>query len=269
VEVPRFTVEEVEGKGRKRKTRKFSVRSLGWLWAPSLWEEPDIQDTIVPAWLAFHGTEAESQAFTANVRCGRRFVDEQGSKFVLPKKVRYAMTRTKVADGVVTSLYLPELFNLEPAVPVDEEIRFLFAPCRHWLETQARTLPRELGEDALDAARGALFAAYLDRRLGLPLLADLRFQLRLYRAALTQPWTTTPTSTHATVAASNPQPAGLDTLLAVSAGVPVLEAFVSEQTRSFYQEEISHGPSRIPSLGRLLPDADAPVAQLRLDLAVA
>ncbi len=265
-----LTVEPLGKKKRQGKSRAFSVRSLGWLAAPGLTEQPAAEGVTVPVWLAYFGSEAETRAFTANLRAGRKVKEHGSTVLQLPRKVRYAMTWQRVPGGRITTFYLPELFDLEPAVPIEEKVRFILAPSTAWLEREAAALASRLREDSLEAAEASLFAAYLDRRLGLPLLADLGFQLRLFRAALEEDWTAWPNGEwRRAFAASSPLPAGLETALAVSSTVAELEAFVTRITRSHFEEEIRHGETRVPADCRLLPDADAPDSQLRLDLAVA
>ncbi|HEX4952383.1 MAG TPA: hypothetical protein VF017_03175, partial [Thermoanaerobaculia bacterium] len=265
-----LTVEPLGTKKRRGKSRAFSVASLGWLAAPGLWEAPGAEGVTVPVWLAYFGSEAETRAFTANVRAGRKVKEGGSTVLQLPKKVRYALTWQRVPGGRITTFYLPELFDLEPAVPIEEKVRFILAPSSAWLEREAATLPSEFRANSLEATEAALFTAYLDRRLGLPLVADLAFQLRLFRAALEEEWTAWPNGEwRRAFAASTPPPAGLERALAVSSTVEALEAFVTRITRDHFEEEIRHGETRVPADCRLLPDAPAPDPQLRLDLAVA
>ncbi len=165
------------------KSRAFSARLLGYLTADALWDGGCSSSPRRPVWLSYFGTEQETRAVTANLRSGR--TAEAGNlSFELPRKSGYRWLSQPLAGGVVMTAYLPALFDLEPVTPFVEEVRFVLAPPRWWLDGQAAALAADFGEDARDVARAALFAAYLDRRTRLPILADLRFQLRLYRAAL-------------------------------------------------------------------------------------
>ncbi len=268
---PTLALERQEGRGKGRKTRSFAVRLLGYLTADRLWDAPAAGPAVHPVWIAYFGTDGESGPFTANFRVGRE-ARTRNERFRIPKKAAHRWTAAKVPGGVVTVGYLPELFHLEPPGPfVDREVRFVLAPARGWLAEQAEALAAELGEDAPDAARAALFAAYLDRRTPLPLLRDLRFHLRLYRAALEQPWVLRPgeSRTYAPLYAAGVEAAGLDHPLAVSASQEALAEFLVEQTTLYHREEARHGTTRFAADRRLLPcPATAPV-QLRLDLAVA
>ena len=279
---PRLKIEqEEEGQQKRakryRKTRVFGVASLGWLSAPRLWEQPEAPPGCrIPIWLSTFGTEAEARAFNANLK-SHKTASDRHQRLRLPAKVRYLWTSQKVPGGVITTTYLPELFHLDPcrfSLSASDEapIRFVFAPARWWLERQAAALWQDFAEDALEAARAALFAAYLDRRTSLPLLQDLGFHLALYRSALAQPWVkpaAAPYLEAELLRSSEEPPLGLDAPLAVSVAPADLEAFLTAETQLYYREEIRHGKTQLPSTGRLLPYTPVPAAQLCLDLAVA
>jgi hypothetical protein len=178
---PTLTIEPSE---KDKKTRVFSARLLGFLTADRLWEAPSSGSALRPAWIATFATEGEAQPFTTNLRAGRKATDNRGRTFQIAKKAVYRWQTRKVPGGAVTVAYLPELFHLEPARPDESPVRFVLAPPVTWLTEQAVRLEPEFGDEAEDAARAALFAAYLDRRTALPVIRDLRFHLQLYRAAL-------------------------------------------------------------------------------------
>jgi hypothetical protein len=178
---PTLTIERSEA---DKKTRVFTARLLGFLTANRLWEAPTSGSALRPAWIATFATEGEAQPFTTNFRAGRKATDSHGRAFQIAQKAAYRWQTQKVPGGAVTVAYLPELFHLEPARPDESPVRFVLAPPVRWLEEQAVRLESDFGEEAEDAARAALFAAYLDRRTALPVIRDLRFHLQLYRAAL-------------------------------------------------------------------------------------
>jgi hypothetical protein len=178
-----------EGRGRSRrrrprKGREFRVTLLGYLEAP--WELSRAERVTRPVWIAYAGPDQACRAFTANFRAGRK-AECFGTDLQVPKSAPHRWVHHRHGDATVTVAYLPELFHLDPAVPPDR-IEFLFMPPAWWLERQAELLRPELGGDAFDAARAALFVAFLDRRTSLPVVHDLRFHLQLYRAALEKPW---------------------------------------------------------------------------------
>lgn len=260
--VSNLTLKRSTGKGRGKKTRTFSVRLLGYLKANSLWD-CGLGDEVRPAWIAYLGTESESQAFTSNFRGGRK-AETQSQTFKLPRSAPHRWTTQKVAGGVITTAYLPELFHLEPAFPAPERVRFIFAPPRWWLDRQEQSLQASYAKQAREVARAALFAAYLDRRTPLPVLGELDFHLQLYRAALETDWVQEPSGSPHSIRclyAVGAQQCGFEQPLAVSARQKTVTDFLIAQTSSFKpSKETSHGPDRLASDRRLLPHADAPAA---------
>ena len=260
-----------EGKDPKAKTRTFSVNLLGFLAADSLWEPRGNGSAVRPVWLAYAATERESHPFTANLRAGRKAVSGNDA-LEIPRRAPHRWTFQKVPGGLVTVTYIPELFHLEPLAPGADPVRFVFAPPRWWVTEQAATLAGDFGDEAEDAARAALFCAYLDRRTPLPLVHDLRFHLRLYRAARTAGWSHELKRARgggAVLVGRGAEASGLDAPLACSVGQSTLAEFLIAQTQLYHQEEIRRGKTRIAADRRLLPyPTEAPV-QLRLDLEVA
>jgi hypothetical protein len=147
------------------------------------------------------------------------------------------------------------------------------APPRWWVAEQASVLASDFGSEAEEAARAALFCAFLDRRTALPLVHDLRFHLQVYRAALAAGWThplASPSRRGEEVLVGwGAEAAGLDAPVACSVGEAALSDFLIQQTSHYHREEIRRGKTRIAAGGRLLPYPGEASAQLRLDFAVA
>jgi hypothetical protein len=269
-----LTLQSAPKKKRTAKTRIFSVQLLGFLTAGSLWElgKPATQSPINrPVWIAYAGTERESQPFTANFRDGRKAYAGD-DVLEIPRRAGHHWSTQKVPDGLITVAYLPELFDLEPVKPSGESVVFLFAPPRWWIAEQAATLLSDFGDEAEEAARAALFCAFLDRRTPLPFVHDLRFHLQVYRAALIQPWLHRLARTRhggAVLVGRGADAAKIEAPLAVSVDEPTLTDFLIQQTSLYHQEEIRRGTTRIPAGGRLLPYPGPTSSQLRLDFALA
>ena len=257
--VSTLTLKRSTGKGRAKKTRTFSVRLLGYLKANFLWDCP-LGDEIRPIWIAYLGTDSETQAFTSNFRGGRKAETERNT-FKIPKKAPHRWTTQQVPGGVITTAYLPELFHLEPAFPAPARVNFIFAPPTWWLDRQEQALEATYGQDAREVARAALFAAYLDRRTPLPVLGDLDFHLELFRAARQTRWVQEPRSdSHVSgrlyaVGAPN---CGFEELLAVCANQETVTEFLIDQTSSFSPKETVNGTHRLASDRRLLPHPTPP-----------
>lgn len=257
--------------GGEVKTRVFSVRRLAYLAASSLWEPEGAAGAVRPVWLGYLASDQESRAFTANFRAGR--LAATGTiKFQVPRRSPHRWVTQRSGDLVITVAFLPELFHLDPPGPFCSDVCFVFAPPRWWLEAQAERLAAEFGEDAWEAARAALFAAFLDRRTALPLVSDLRFHLRLYRAALEADWLHRAEDSdygNGLLQGTGWSACGLDEPLACRVGTAAFHQFLIEQTTLYRREEISHGTTRLAADRRLLSYPDAPAEQLRFDFAVA
>jgi hypothetical protein len=274
-----FTIQTESTKKRQKlqttKSRVFSVQLLGFLTADALWEPWNggaQGSTQRPVWIAYIGTESESQPFTANLRGGRKAA--AGSDVVeTPRRAGYRWTYQKVPGGLVTVAYLPELFHLEPVKASGESIRFIVAPPLWWIAEQAAVLAPDFGAEAEEAARAALFCAYLDRRTALPLVHDLRFHLQVYRAALKAGWTHQLASSsqrgEEVLVGRGAEAAGLDAPVACSVGEAALTDFLIQQTSLYHREEIRRGKTRIEASRRLLPYPGEAAPQLCLDFAVA
>src|SRR6185369_6572754 len=186
-----------------------------------------------PVWIAYAGTDRESNPFTANFRAGRK-AGTTNDALEIPKRGPHRWSFQKVPGGVVTVAYIPSLFHLEPVTQEDDVVRFVFAPPRWWITEQAQSLVFEFGDEAQDAARAALFCAYLDRRTPLPLVHDLRFHLQVYRAACAAGLLYELSGSRggrAVLAGRGAEACGLDAPVALSVGQSALADFLIEQTQ--------------------------------------
>lgn len=258
---PQLTI-EVSSRSKAKKSRTFKARLLGYLTADSLWEFGANGSALRPVWLAYFNTVGESKPFTANLRAGRAARIEEGQAIQLPKSSGHRWTTQVVPGGLVTVAYLPELFHLEPPVPFADDARFVMAPSRSWVDRQAELLEPDFGADARDAARAALFGAYLDRRTPLPLLRDLAFHLQLYRVAVEEPWITEAADQ---VEELGLTACGLDAPFVCSVDLDTLREFLTRETSRFHRLN-----PRALSPARRSPDLDleggAEPLQLALDL---
>jgi len=167
----------------------------------------------------------------------------------------------------VSTVYLPQLFHLEP-VEDPGWVRFVFAPPWWWIREQAAEVRLEVtGEDPQEIAQAALFAAFLDRRTTMPVLRDLRFQLQLFRAAQKAPFTTHTCNRYQGFDFEGFAPCGLRPPLAIAASYDTVIDFLKEQI-TLYKEHY-HGATASPAGGRILSYPEAPVTQLEFDFAVA
>ncbi len=259
--------------GSVAKSRCFDATLLTFLTADRLWPLGQAGQAMRPVWITYAAPHEMGRAFTANFRGGLKA--KVGPRYgtgndtlELPKSSPHRWL-TQRCDGrtTVTTAYLPELFELDPGQPEDC-IGFVFMPSRVWLESQTDALTPEFGDDAIDVARGALFAAFLDRRSPLPLVNDLRFHLQLYRAAVDASWTHEPKPRGHLIAVS-PDACGLDEPRLVHVTHSDFETFLKSQTAKFFHKEIADGKNRLRPNCRILPFPQRPPEQLRLLFEVA
>lgn len=214
---------------------------------------------IRPALVAYCGTHEEARAFTANFRNGRpATLDDSYKTLKLPKSSGHRWIHQRFDQHTtITIAYRAELFDLDPGASATGEIKFVFMPPDWWVNQQGQKLSEEFGTDAFQAAEAALFAAYLDRRTPYPLLNDLRFSLRLYRAALEEPWFRQANASLSGLSVRSPR------ICKLSAST--LETFLSDISRTYFEEDLDHGTPSIGTDSWILPFPQAPVEQLCLD----
>lgn len=266
MEFTTLTIEKTERKkGKKLKTREFSVSQLGCVFADQFWELGWSEKTMRPAWVAYAASEQEARAFTANFRAGRK-AKRNPYPLEIPKSASHKWMTQKVGEATVTVAYLPELFHLDPCVP-PKDIRFLFMPPTWWLDAQEAELRADFGEQARDVARAAYFVAYLDRRSPLPMVHDLAFHRQLFEAAQKEDWVKPLKQGGTTLGWQGVTRCGLEAPLACGAMHAAFETFLREQTRKYFEQEIKHGQTRLGADRRILPFPKRPLEQLCLDFA--
>ncbi|MCB1034169.1 MAG: hypothetical protein KDD47_10090 [Acidobacteria bacterium] len=262
----RIVITEKPRKGKETKTRSFSQDLVGYLACEALFEGG--AETWAPLWLSYVGSPQEAKAFTANLRSGARAVVHSAT-LQLPRSAGYRfLTRPLPGRAVATVAYLPAFLDLDPATPFCDDVSFLFVVPRWWIDAREEELSATFGDEAREAACASLFAAYVDRRSPFPVLPDPRFHLRLYRAAQEEPWCCGREDLSLPGAALV-DPALLEALLVVRVDHEAFADFLSGVVRTYYREEISHGPSRFSDDRWLLPHTAPIVEQLSFAFGVA
>lgn len=186
-----------------KKGRSFSALQIACVEADSLWEGGRTStDTVRPVWMMLAGSEIELRSFVANLRGGRKAEVGNGyrsrgkEKVEFLKSVGYQFTWQRMPEGSVVTVFLPDLFRLDPGMVDPKGIQFVVLPTKEYISTQtidiatAETHSRGLFKLPADidftqvVPTAALFCAYLDRRTRCPLLVDSRFYTQLYLACL-------------------------------------------------------------------------------------
>jgi len=164
-------------KGKKGRT--FRAELLAWIDAPTLFEAGDTGPNQRPVWITVASSELEAKAFQVNFKNGEIAENVKGGytteRWQLLKKAGYASFIQKIGGGVVTTYYLPELFDLNPGMVDPDGIRFIMLPGQGWFDNQ------ELSEEDAEAL---LFLAYLDRRTRFPFPPDVEFAKSLLVACI-------------------------------------------------------------------------------------
>ena len=208
---------KVAGKGRTFCATFLASASADALWNAGATETGDIER---PVFAVFAGSDAELRPFVANLMLGRRGLVSNGYRrkakgFEFLKSAGFRYLWQREAEGSIVTVYLPELFLMDPGMVDPKEAKFVLLPSAKWAAQQAidvapivkhaRRLPvvktantppteewlRERFEAPLSDDKLAslvptayLFAAFLDRRTRAPLLADGRFYMQLMLACL-------------------------------------------------------------------------------------
>lgn len=215
---------EVQDKIKDNKSRSFSAILLGYIAAP-LWEGA-AADTmnIRPVYLSLAGTETSLRPFLANLKRGAKALlsdTKQGwvsrndrTNIECLRSAGYETFWHRHGDTAIVTLYLPEVFAVDPGMIDPDRCDFLSMPPLWWCEKQSRLLADKTAEVIRHAAALGLtspaggkdrhipiekvytneqivelipmaghFAMMLDRRTRRPLINDMRFSLQIYIAA--------------------------------------------------------------------------------------
>jgi hypothetical protein len=253
---------ECEPSREGQKTRSFSVELLAYVLANDLWElgSGARERLHRPVLMAYAGTAQGSRAFSANLRAGRPAAAQgYGPRFEIPRSAGFRHETFFREGATLTLAYLPSVFGFQPATSDCVDIAFLCLPPIWWVDEQARTIEPTIGEDAREAAIAAYFVAYLDQRSPLPIANDLAFHLKLFRAALNEPWCHTASGSE-----SNPgklfhlglETVGFETALYCKVDHQTFAQFLKAQTAAHLypeQETTDHGTPQLYRPRRVLP----------------
>lgn len=191
---------QTEGKGRTFKALLLASVEADLLWTGG----QTVSDNLRPVWAMFAGSEQELRAFTANLLSGRKAIFPKRNGWGRKKEDQLEILRSagyqtfwqREAEGSIVTLYLSDLFQMDPGMVDPEGIRFVLLPTQEWAQAQkfdvapvvrhAKKVGYDLTTEQLVslAPVAYLFCAYLDRRTRCPLVSDGRFYLQLLLACL-------------------------------------------------------------------------------------
>lgn len=195
---------QIEQKDKKGKGRVFEATLLGYIVSNWLW--PQAGDNERPIFAAFAATETQGRPFMANLQTGAKALSG-GSKhsqltFEFLRSARYLHATQRFEGVSVTTVYLPELWDINPGMVDPTEIRFALAPSVPWSKEHEQKLPLDLMVDHAMKTRvqngeprkrsdlrglcavASLFCSYLDNRTRAPIIPDPCFHLQLLLACI-------------------------------------------------------------------------------------
>lgn len=177
--------------------RAFSATLVAYATANSLWFGGESNTQAVrPVWIAVAGSDESLRPFVANLITGRRaknMTQQRGDTFEIVKSAGFQTTWYRTPGGTVATIFLPELFQIDPGLVDPLGVKFILLPSDEFLvpNTEGVAHLKKIGIDSKKgvdlsyiASIGCVFAAFLDRRTRAPLVPDRRFFAQLLVACL-------------------------------------------------------------------------------------
>ena len=131
-----------------KKGRSFRALHLASATADARWPggATKKEGVLRPVHAIFLGSEAELRPFAANLQLGRlastsgestrRRRNQQQTGFEFLKSAGYRQAWQRHEEGAVLTVYLPDLFHLDPGMVDPKIVRFVLAPSKAWTEAQ-------------------------------------------------------------------------------------------------------------------------------------
>lgn len=208
----------VERQTKEGKTRSFEARVVGMTVSHmASWIKTGDDRIVQPASVVMLGDDASVRAVVANLRTGRRCWLTDRKRNTTRNKQPYPsldLTGTKYHylfqqfdEGTICHVYSVDLYNQDPGMIDPDDIQFIAPVPKQWaaeqnvdpiLATWAKNefaklcKPQDLKSEIewesiansiVECA--AMTCVYLDRRTRIPILPDLRFQVRLFLECMT------------------------------------------------------------------------------------
>ena len=191
---------QIEQKDAKGKGRVFEATLLGFIVSDWLW--PQTGDNERPIFAAIAATEAQIRPFMANLQTGSKAISSgtkhTQSTFEFLRSARYTYATQRFEGMGVATIYLPELWDINPGMVDPTEVRFAMVPSYQWSVDHSGNLPinamvghalansgnKTREELELLCPTASLFCSYLDNRTRAPITPDPCFHLQLLLACL-------------------------------------------------------------------------------------
>lgn len=201
--VTRLPTVQILAKDTDTKGHAFEATLVSYVLADGLWSGGEARsDTRRPVYAMLAGDETTMRFFLANVREGRKFgipgdgSSKKGVAFEFLRSGGYTVSPPqRTSGGVVHEVYLPGLFRRDLGMVDPTDVAFIVLPPRWWLARSgldvaplrsfvARLWPEFSGNLVELVHTAVLFSAHLDRHTHAPLIADLRFYIQVFLAAV-------------------------------------------------------------------------------------
>lgn len=188
------------------KTRSFEVQLVS-LCQCSFIPQPNYR-AIAPVFAHLVGDEQSLRAVVASIRTGRRLwlVDrkyQQNANSPYPyldfiKKEKWVYAWQYFEEGASVQIFAKNYFEIEPGIIDDETIKFISIVPNKWKEDNITNIRKDMREFACDYFNvkkdneiydfiysnlveiSTMYCMYLDRRVFVPILPDIEFQIKLF-----------------------------------------------------------------------------------------
>lgn len=221
-----------------KKGRSFRAEMMAVVRFDSLVDEKS-RNVFRPLFAVFGASHGEASAFIANVRTGREVKISSHTRCEFLRSLGYATITQRTTEGVIYTVYLPQLFRHDPGMVDEHGIRFVLLPTREQLGLPANNdadfglYEKEEWAKKHERRYATLFASFLDRRTRAPILCDPAFQAQLLRACIAEGLAIWPRDSH-----SHSE----EGCLSLGFGLPLMfrakharfEQLLTEQTQAFF-----------------------------------
>lgn len=178
------------------KAEAFHCTHLGHVKCSSLLKNPARNGPDRPIWLSVAASPQELRAVEANLRMGRTL--KVGSwTLELLKSTPYVWSKQSTAAASVLTVYLPDVFRVDPGAVDPNGVGFYVLPSQRWCDDYAAKNAAEILRAVADIAREPEYAvkliesapravwmlSMLNSRTRCPIIREIGFAIRVMQKA--------------------------------------------------------------------------------------
>ena len=178
------------------KQESFRCTHLGHVKWSAVLSNPTRNGPDRPIWLSLAASPQEMRAVEANLRMGRTLKVDHRTLELL-KTAPYVWSRQSAPNTTVLTVYLPDIFRLDPGQVDASGVQFYVLPPKSWCDDYSAkhrdaiaravasvTSDPEYTERLTDLAPRAVWMLnMINSRTRCPVIREIAFALRVYRAA--------------------------------------------------------------------------------------